>query len=164
MGLWCWPEIFKTQIIFQALRKRRWQPERGGFGGALSVSCLLKTWKHILSCTEYLVGEQDAWSSTQASHDGCLVGKGQRGRIWDRDAFSSCVSHSTRWLCQVKRQQLPFPLRISDSLWETAFISSLSGHQKSDFRNPRLNFQLLLPFNHFADNSWGRFLVEWQVL
>ena len=45
----------------------------------LSVSYLLKTCKHILSCTEYFVREKDAYRATQASHDGCLVGEGQKG-------------------------------------------------------------------------------------
>jgi len=50
-----------------------------GVLAALCVSYLLKTCKHVLSCIEYFVCEQEAYNATQASHDGCLVGKGQRG-------------------------------------------------------------------------------------
>jgi len=67
--------------LLKCLEKVGWVRERShgadsGVLAALCVSYILKTCKHILSCTEYFVCEKEAYNATQASQDGCLVGEG----------------------------------------------------------------------------------------
>ena len=55
IGLFCGTEIFKTRIGSSVVL------------AALCVSYLFKTCKHIPSCTEDFVGEQEAYIATQTS-------------------------------------------------------------------------------------------------